>query len=151
MGKTSRTKGASGERELAGVLFAELGMEFRRDLRQYQQTALGDLVCDDPAFPFLIECKRYAKGWTCSPAWEVQAFEAAKAASKHPCVAYRFDGKKWRFRIWIDALGAAFGASPVAGAWVETDAHGFAWICREMMARNSDISLKNIPLRGEIS
>lgn len=137
MGKASRAKGAAGERDLAAVLFAELGIKFSRDLRQYQEGERGDLIANDPDFPFLIECKRYAKGWTCAPAWEVQAFNAAKAASKHPCVAYRFDSRKWRFRIWIDAVGAAFGVSPGAGAWMETDAHGFAWIAREMMARKS--------------
>lgn len=137
MGKSSRTKGAAGERELADVLFSELGIKFARDLRQYQTSEHGDLVSDDPDFPFLIECKRYASGWTCSPAWEVQAFNAARVACKHPCVAYRFDRREWRFRIWIDAVGAAFGVSPVAGAWMETDAHGFAWIAREMMSRKA--------------
>ena len=150
-GLTSRRKGADGERELAAILFGELGMTFKRDLRQYQQSALGDLVCDDPDFPFTIECKRYAKGWTCKPSWEVQAFEAAKVASKHPCVAYRFNGQQWRFRIWMDAVGSAFASPPVAGGWIETDAHGFAWIAREIMADKSLSSRGFVPLRGVIS
>lgn len=137
MGAASRRKGAQGEREVADLLFQELGMTFRRDLDQVREQGLGDLLCDDEAFPFTIEVKRYAKGWTCKPEWEVQAFTAARKAGKHPCVAYRYDGQKWRFRVWIDAVGEAIGAQPVAGFSGDFDALGFAWMAREMMARRA--------------
>ncbi|MGB0410183.1 MAG: putative PDDEXK endonuclease [Pikeienuella sp.] len=131
----SRQKGAAAEREVAAILFAELGMKFARDLRQYQKSDLGDLMCEDEAFPFTLEVKRYAKGWICKPAWEAQVFKAAKAAGKHPCVIYRYDGQQWRARIWIDAIGEALGRPVVAGAHADFDMQGFCWIAREMMAR----------------
>jgi hypothetical protein len=48
----SRTKGAQFEREVAKLLLLELGITFKRDLRQYQEADHGDLIPDDPAFPF---------------------------------------------------------------------------------------------------
>jgi hypothetical protein len=58
----SRTKGAQFEREVAKLLLLELGITFKRDLRQYQEADHGDLIPDDPAFPFELELKRYAHG-----------------------------------------------------------------------------------------
>lgn len=58
----SRTKGAQFEREVAKLLLLELGISFKRDLRQYQTGGHGDLIPDDPAFPFELELKRYAHG-----------------------------------------------------------------------------------------
>ena len=135
----SRNKGASAEREVAKELFAELGMKFSRDLRQYQKADYGDLLCDAENWPFTIEVKRYAKGWTCKPAWEAQVFKSAKAAGKHPVVIYRYDGQQWRCRIWIDAVGEALGVSPVSGVHFETDIQGFCWIAREMMSRSKNV------------
>lgn len=134
----SRNKGAHGEREVAAELFAELGIKFERDLEQYRKDDRGDLLAIDcPDFPFTIEVKRYEKGWTCKPAWESQVFKAAKAANKHPCVAYRYNGQKWRYRIWIDALAEAMGTDRVSGLYFETDAQGFAYVAREIMARKA--------------
>ena len=130
----SRTKGAAGERAVAKELFAELGMNFRRDLRQYQQSDLGDLICEDPAFPFVIEVKHHAKGWTCKPAWEAQAIKAAETAGKLPCVIYRHDGQQWRCRVWFDAMAEAFGTSIVCNQSADISIPAFAWVAREIMA-----------------
>lgn len=130
----SRNKGSAAEREVAKELFAELGMTFKRDLDQYRQSDLGDLICDNPAFPFIIEVKRYGKGWTCKPAWEVQAFKAAVAAKKHPCVIYRYDGQQWRCRVWMDAIGEAVGHTVVSNRAFDTDIASFAWLAREIMS-----------------
>ena len=46
-----RQKGAAAEREIAKLLFDELGMTFKRDLEQYRAADHGDLICDEP-FPF---------------------------------------------------------------------------------------------------
>jgi Holliday junction resolvase len=140
----SRQKGAGGEREVAKELFLELGMTFKRDLRQYQQTDLGDLVCDNEDFPFVIEVKRYAKGWACKPAWETQAFRAAKAAQKHPCVIYRYDGQQWRCRVYMDAVAEAIGATSVCTVHLDTNIQGFAWICREIMATRAKREAFNV-------
>lgn len=130
----SRTKGAKAERDVAKELFAELGMTFKRDLRQYQEAEYGDLVCDDPAFPFSIEVKHYTKGWTCKPAWEAQAIKAAENAGKLPCVIYRHNGQAWRVRVWFDAIAEALGTSAVCTQSADVTIQGFAWIAREIMA-----------------
>ena len=68
-----RQKGAAFERDIARQLDAELGIAFRRDLIQYQERGRGDLVrVDGEPFPFVIECKRYAKG-PIRPEWWRQA------------------------------------------------------------------------------
>jgi Holliday junction resolvase len=134
MGRFSRMKGATAEREVANELFRELGMNFRRDLQQYQECERGDLVCEDPGFPFLIEIKRYANGWTCKPAWEAQVFRAAEGTGLHPAIFYRFDRQTWRVRVYLDAVIEAVGGHSVSGHWLETDIQGFAWIAREIMA-----------------
>lgn len=137
MGRFSRTKGATAEREVAKELYRELGMNFRRDLQQYQQGELGDLVCDDPGFPFLIEIKRYAMGWTCKPAWEAQVFKALEKSGRddlHPCIIYRFDRQDWRARVYMDAVAEAVGGYKNTTTWLETDIQGFAYIAREIMA-----------------
>ncbi len=82
-----RNKGAAWERTVAKMLFDELGVEFSRDLRQYQKSDLGDLICDDPTWPFVLELKRYASGYTYQQAWWDQVVKAADAARKEPVLA----------------------------------------------------------------
>ena len=77
-----RVKGRNFEYETAKNLEAELGIKFKRDIEQYRQTDRGDLLADDPDWPFVIECKRYNRGNGCNPAWQRQATAAALAAGK---------------------------------------------------------------------
>lgn len=133
----SRRKGAAGEREVATELFRELGMGFKRDIEQYRTAERGDLICEDEGFPFCVEVKRYAKGWTCKPEWIAQAFKAAANTGQHPCVIYRYDGQQWRCRIWVDAVAEALGTSIVAARHFDTDIQGFAWVAREIMAQRA--------------
>ena len=134
MSRRSRTKGSSAEREVADLLFAELGIRFQRDLEQVRDEGRGDLIPDDPGFPFLLEVKRRAVANTCETAWEVQAFKAAEKSHLHPCVIYRGDRRPWRCRIYADAVAEAFGAVGVSTRWFETDVQGLAWVAREIMA-----------------
>lgn len=134
MSKRSRNKGSAAEREVADKLFAELGIRFERDLEQCRDAGRGDLMPDDPAFPFLIEVKRRAVANTCEGAWEAQAFRAAEKSHLHPCVVYRGDRRDWRCRIYADAVAEAFGAVGVSTRWFETDLQGLAWVAREIMA-----------------
>lgn len=139
MSAMSRNKGANGEREVITLLSNHLGMEFARNLKQYQEAQHGDIEAEE-AFPFTIECKRYRSGWTCAPAWECQAYDAAQITGKYPCVAYRFDRQDWRFRVWFDALGEAFsGLSAVSNQRADLDINGFAYVCREIMAHRSEV------------
>ena len=58
---------------------------WRRDLRH----EIGDLICDDPDFPFCIEVKRYKSGCAAQPAWWDQACAAARACQKLPLLVYK--------------------------------------------------------------
>lgn len=136
-GRRNRANGASNERAVARMLFAELGMEFKRNLFQTQEAGHGDLIASDDAFPFTIEVKRRTSGANCASAWEVQALTAAKKAGNHPCVIYNIGSQGWRCRVWIDAIAEALGTSIVAGCKADFSIQDFAWIAREIMARKA--------------
>lgn len=133
----SRQKGASFERTVAKELFAQTGITFKRDLRQYQESDHGDLTADSAEWPFMIECKAYASGADCRPAWIAQAFTAAKQTGQHPTVIYKFNNKPIRARIWMDAIAEAHGGTAVCSEWMETDLQGLAYIARGIMARRA--------------
>lgn len=88
----SRTKGATFERSIARALYEELGIEFKRDLRQYQQAEYGDLVTDDPAWPYCLELKRYKDGPIGGlSVWWNQVEKAAQRAGQIPVLIYKYD------------------------------------------------------------
>lgn len=130
MGAASRNKGSAFEREIAAVLFDELGIRFSRDLEQYRQGQRGDLIPDDPAFPFLIECKRRKAGIGCDQAWQKQAAQAALAAGKIPAVVFRFDRQQTRVSVPMRAFCEAWPMD----VWAECTIAGFCFIAREVMA-----------------
>ncbi len=144
MSINSRIKGSTGEREVAKLLWAELGIGFSRNLEQVRSGG-GDLVPDDPGFPFMIEVKRRASGWTCTPAWEAQVFAACKGTNLHPCVIYRFDRQAWRCRVWFDAIAEAVGGHAVCCQSADITIQGLAWLAREIMARRAE---KQMPGSG---
>lgn len=139
MSAASRNKGASGERELAGALFEELGV---RLVRRLDQTRAGghDL---EPApgqsgavaalmGTLAIESKRYRavspgliKGW-----WE-QAARQARVARKTPVLAYRADRGEWRVRVPLSLIqpGLDHGGGPEWSA--ELSLAGFCFLIRE--------------------
>ena len=129
-----RNKGASFERETAKMLEAELGISFKRDLEQYRAADHGDLIPDDPDFPFVIECKRYASGTGCKPAWWKQAQAAADAVGKIPCVVYKYDRREVRFVVPFTALYSAFGTACRSDHQAEMNLDAFCYITRELMA-----------------
>lgn len=132
----SRNKGATFERDIAQELFRLLGINFKRDLEQYRQSDRGDLIADQ-AFPFLIECKRYAGGGF-QAAWWKQAYKASIATGQRPCVIYKFDRKPIRVRVQLRAAMECLSR----GAWSAEDQHlididldGFAYLAREGLAK----------------
>jgi hypothetical protein len=133
-----RNKGAQFERSIAKMLEAELGISFKRDLEQYRAGDHGDLIADDPDFPFVIECKRYAQGTGCRPAWWAQATAAAEAASRLPCVIYKYDRRDIRCVISFTAVCAAFDGRCRSNRQVEISLQEFCWVAREIMAGNDD-------------
>jgi len=97
----SRTKGASFEREVCNWLRDWFGGEARRNLTQYQVRDEGDIVYE----PFLIECKRYAKGNWHPHAWWEQVLTASKSAGLLPLLIYRFDRQKPRYVFRLSDIG----------------------------------------------
>jgi len=131
-----RMKGAAFEREVAGLLFDELGIKFKREIEQYRQSDLGDLVPCDGTFPFTIECKRYADGYLAKDAWWNQACAAAHAANLIPSLIYRFDRRPIVCRVPIAAFIAMSGGKDDYG-WQYTADVTFAAYCmiaREMIS-----------------
>lgn len=150
----SRQKGASFERAVAKELLAFTGISFKRNLDQYQERGHGDLTPSDPDFPFVIECKAYASGGDCSPAWEAQAFTAASGTGKHPAVIYKFNNRPIRVRVWFDALAEAFGASDVSNGKADISLQDFGYVASEIMSiramKKARKAAEYIELRGEI-
>ena len=54
-----RNKGASFERSIANMLFADLRLNAKRDIEQYRAVDHGDIITDDETWPYVIECKKY--------------------------------------------------------------------------------------------
>jgi len=136
----SRNKGATFERQIAAQLFGLTGITFKRDLEQYRAGDHGDLIADDPAFPFVIECKRYADGRTCKPAWRDQAAKAAAAAGKFPAVVYRFDRAGTVVSVPMAAIAGAFGGTADHDGWAEISIDGLAYLAAEMMATSPEVT-----------
>ena len=131
-----RNKGSAFERQVAKLLEAELGIAFKRDLEQYRAGDHGDLIADDPDFPFVIECKRYAQGTGCRPNWWAQASAAAEAAGKLPCVIFKFDRRDIRCVVSFTALYEAFGSEYESEHHAELTLEALCYISREIMAND---------------
>jgi Holliday junction resolvase len=122
----SRTKGAAFEREIAKLLLLELGISFKRDLRQYQTSGHGDLIASDPAFPFELELKKYAKGPINGPdKWWQQVCTAAERVNKRPALIYKYDRQP--VRVVIELQGVRCNIS----------FEDFCYLTRETMAHAS--------------
>ena len=108
----SRSKGAAGEREFAGVIDDHLGIRLIRNLEQSRSGGHDLVIHPDESGPVVdvieklaIEVKRYGKvtdgllnGW-----WK-QAEAQAQAIGKVPALAYRGNREAWRVVLplsWI--------------------------------------------------
>ncbi len=139
-----RTKGSQYERDVRKRLHLELGLEFRRVLDQWAEAGLPDLTCEDDAFPFVIECKRYRQGSTfASPSHWDQICVAATKAGKIPALVYKFDRLPERWRVPIEALAmlATFERQMGDGYdWkyaVEMTFDDFCMVSRELMCNET--------------
>ena len=134
MGANSRNKGASFERTIGTALDLELGISFKRNLEQSREAHHADLIADDPQFPFVIECKRYAGG-SFQPAWWAQVSKAAEVSGKIPCVIYKFDRQPIRVAVDWGAIGAMTGVDLNENGLIYMDLPAFCFMSREIMAR----------------
>jgi hypothetical protein len=142
-----RQKGAAAEREIAKLLFDELGMTFKRDLEQYRAADHGDLICDEP-FPFVIEVKRYKTGCAPQPAWWDQVCAAAKSAGLLPMLVYKYNHQQWKWRMPAEAVmraGLPHGCSQMREDaeldWnyaVEMDTRTAMMIVREILTMENE-------------
>ena len=133
----SRNKGATFERQIATQLFGLTGVTFKRDLEQYRAADHGDLLPDDQAWPFVIECKKYATGTGCKPVWRAQATAAANATGRFPAVVYKFDRRDTWVSVPVSAIAAAFDGQSNCDQWAEITLEGLAYLAAEIMARNA--------------
>lgn len=88
IGKRNRQKGAEGEREIAAILTAELGIPVKRILGQAR-----DSGSDISTPPYRWEIKRRKAG-NITYQWMEQAY-VSLLPGERPLVAFRSDGKKW--------------------------------------------------------
>lgn len=132
----SRNKGASFERTIAAELHLLTGITFKRDIEQYRAADRGDLLPDQDAWPFTIECKAYAAGVGCKPAWKAQAVKAASAAGRFPCVVYKYNRVPVRVAVPMEAIAQAFDCKAHTGCteWADITLEGLAYLAREIMA-----------------
>lgn len=130
----SRNKGATFERDVARELELLTGISFKRDIEQYRAGEHGDLIASDPAWPFVIECKRYANGAGCLDAWRDQATAAAAAANKIPCVVFKFDRLPIRVAVPFWAIALAYGGEDSSDEWANISLQGLAHLAAEIMA-----------------
>lgn len=89
MGKSQRTKGHGGERELCALLSDALGTVVKRHLGQAREGG-GDIELG----PFLIEVKRRARIAGVHQ-WMNQACKACTPKHHIPVIAFRADGQSW--------------------------------------------------------
>jgi Holliday junction resolvase len=133
-----RAKGAAFEREIARLIEAETGVRLRRNLTQYQQRGLCDLVpADDCAWPWAVECKRYAEARPgMAEAWYRQACDAAQAMRRLPALIYKSDRRPITVRVPLVAL-IIMGGAGVACPWkrcADVNFYDFCYITRELLA-----------------
>ena len=89
MGRKSRDKGASGERELARELSRLLGIEARRGCQYHGGPGSPDVVADIPDVH--IECKRTER----LRLYEALGQAIDDAGEKVPVVVHRQNNKPW--------------------------------------------------------
>jgi len=140
MGRMQRTKGQSGEREFASLIFDHLGVEMRRNLSQTQNGG-HDLVTGDhsPAGRalslFAIEIKRHRSASPGAIAqWWIQTTEQAVEAELIPCLAFRADRLKWRVVVPLYAVSDTQSESNSIEMAAELSVEGFGSIIREIAA-----------------
>ena len=95
MGKSQRTKGAAGEREICHILSDSLGVEAKRNLSQTREGG-----CDIAVGKFRIEVKRRARIGQIYD-WMEQAMQSCKD-DERAIVLCRADGKKWLAVLPLD-------------------------------------------------
>lgn len=122
-GRSSRRKGAQGERELASLLSDELGIPIKRMLGQER-----DGGADLHVGPLRIQVKRCQA--VQMAAWWRQTL--ADAGDWVPVLAYRASRRPWTFRVPLGDVLCETDWDRMS--WVEMPIGSFAWWAREKVA-----------------
>ena len=129
-GAKSRAKGARGEREVCRLLADNLGGQFNRLLKQYQQSQLADI--EQLVGVYSLEVKNCAT--LNLRAWWQQAVTAADKRGAVPCLAYKVARKGWKFVV---PLPQAWGSGHQWGRdfqyTMTLEPDGFFLVVREQM------------------
>jgi hypothetical protein len=109
----SRNKGAAFEREISKLILDNLGIKTQRQLVQYQQAGLSDLV----GLPgWSVECKRYkAASHADKRTWWKQACISAELEGGLPVVIYKVDRQEIRCIIALQPEDELFEVSDYQG------------------------------------
>ena len=103
----SRAKGASAERQVAKMIYEELGITVKRDLEQYRQSDRGDLIGLEK---WCIEIKHHARnaGGNFKPEWWRQCTAAANACGDQPVLIYKYDRQPFKCVVLLSSINADF-------------------------------------------
>lgn len=129
-GASSRTKGATGEREFIGLLAPAVtracvaaGCQGIALSRNFAQSAVGGSDMDSLAeHGFIFEVKRHEK--LAINTWWKQVLAAVRGRNVWPVLAYRQNRQPWTFvvdcrMLWIEADGRVSMEQEVFLAWFE--------------------------------
>ncbi len=141
MAINSRTKGAAGEREFAGLIHDQLGIRLVRNLEQARNGGHDLIIHPDEIGPvvdslnrFAIEVKRYAQ---ISPAliknWWQQAVAQASAINKQHALAYRANQRNWTILIPAHTVNPALPVSHALDYAAALTIDGFCLLVREVL------------------
>lgn len=102
-----RQKGANFERELARMIYDELGIEVKRDLEQYRASDHGDLIGLDG---WTLELKRYASnaGGNFKKEWWKQVTSAANAQGNQPVLIYKYDRQPIKCVVFLSSINSDY-------------------------------------------
>ncbi len=132
----SRTKGASAEREFAGLVYDWTGVRLIRNLEQTRSGGYDLSVHPEEvgqvagSFRTLaIECKRYA---SVTPGliseWWMQACEQADNARLDPVLAYRANRRQWRVIMPLHLINNCLTQSDCLKSTAEVSVSSFCMI-----------------------
>lgn len=135
----SRTKGASGEREIVKILQDELGVKLFRNL---EQTRSGghDLIPEPGSLldRYAIEIKRYAKiSNSLLRGFWLQSVEQAKLADKEPILICRQDRGDWFTVIPLHQINPALSQSNHFDSTAILSVSAFCAVIRESIEHYS--------------
>ena len=132
----SRNKGLRFELQVAHLIDDELGIKLYRDLEQTRTADHGDLISSDSSWPFVIECKRYAKGYLPKDgkdSWWQQVCTASTLVRKIPILVYKFDRLPIRVRVPISFVQLLKGEHDWR-YYTDMDFPTFCYLAREQLA-----------------